>query len=420
MNRVSCACALVAMSLGGTAVRAQDHIGDTTILRDRVTALSAPALAGREAGAPGEAAAGDSLRSWLAAVGVQPAFADGWWQPFALRGDSLSGRVSRNVVGSIPGRGALADRWIVIGAHLDHLGRSGVAVAEPAADDAGAYYPGANDNAAGVAALAAAAAQLAAAKDAADRRSVLVVGFGAEEVGLQGSAWLCEHLPMARDGVEVMINLDTIGVLSDGRLYVGGVGTSPALAALVAGAAQDLALATSRTGWSGGDHVPFLLARIPSVALFGGPYLEYNTPNDVPGIIHYDDLARVATFAARLADALRRHPDRFTFDDVAPVTAPGDDGAGNRDAWFGTVPAFGTDTRGYTIGQVVADGPAARAGLRDGDLLESLGGTPVTDLATFTRALREHAPGEPVDVVVRRDGRTLRFTVVVGSRQDRR
>jgi S1-C subfamily serine protease len=44
----------------------------------------------------------------------------------------------------------------------------------------------------------------------------------------------------------------------------------------------------------------------------------------------------------------------------------------------------------------------------------------VTDLATFTRALRAHAPGEPVEAVVRRDGRILRFTVVVGSRQDRR
>ncbi len=268
--------------------------------------------------------------------------------------------------------------------------------------------------------MADASARLAAAKDAAARRGVLVVGFGAEEVGLQGSAWFCAHLPVPRDSIDAMINLDTIGVLTDDRLYVGGVGTSPAFAALVSSAAHDLPLATSRTGWSGGDHVSFLLAKIPSVALFGGPYPEYNTTGDDLGIIQFDDLARVAAFATRLADGLRRHPGRFPYDAVAPVTAVDESGEGHRDAWFGTVPAFATESPGYTIGQVVADGPAARAGLRDGDLLESLGGTTVTDLATFTRALREHAPGEPVEVVVRRDGRSLRFTVVVGSRQDRR
>ncbi len=416
MIRVLHTCVLLTLLAGVTAVRAQDDGVEPAVLRDRVAALTAPALAGRLAGSPGELAAGDSLIAWLSPVDLRPAFAGDWSQPFPLQGDSLAGRESRNVAGVVPGLGALADRWIVVGAHLDHLGLANTA----AAAAPGSYYPGANDNAAGVAALAAVAAQLAAAKDGADRRSVLVVGFGAEEVGLQGSAWLCAHLPVPRDRIEAMINLDTIGVLSDGRLYVGGVGTSSAFADLAAAAAGDMPLATSRTGWSGGDHVNFLLAKVPSVALFGGPYPEYNTTNDGPGIIQYDDLARVAAFAGRLADAVRRHPNPFPYLDVAPVTAAGDGGDGHRDAWFGTVPAFGTDAPGYTIGQVVADGPAARGGLRDGDRLESLGGTPVTDLATFTRALREHAPGEPVEVVVRRDGKTLRFTVVVGSRQDRR
>jgi hypothetical protein len=415
MQRVSTICSALILLAAATAAHAQDDAVDPAALHDRVAALTAPPLAGREAGTSGEAAAGDSLRTWLAAIGLRPAFAGQWSQPFALRGDSLGGRQSSNVAGVVPGRGALASRWIVLGAHLDHLGLTGDSAAA-----AGTYYPGANDNAVGVAALVAAAAQLAAAKDAGDRRGVLVVGFAAEEVGLQGSAWLCEHLPVAHDSVEAMINLDAIGVLTDGRLHVGGVGTSPPLAALVNDAAGDLPLTTSRTGWSGGDHVSFLLAKIPSVALFGGPYPEFNTTGDSLGVIHFDDLARVSAFAARLTDGLRRYPDRLPYDAVAPAMTADEGGDGNRDAWFGTVPAFGSDTPGYTIGQVVAGGPAARAGLRDGDLLESLGGEPVTDLGTFTRALRAHAPGDPVEVVVRRDGRSLSFTIVVGSRQDRR
>jgi hypothetical protein len=415
MNRVSLVCSVLVLLAVVAVARAQDDAADSSVLHDRVAALAAPALAGREAGTPGEAAAGDSLTAWFAADGLGPAFAGRWSQPFVLHGDNVDGRESRNVAGVIPGQGALAGRWIVLGAHLDHLGLAGKVAAT-----SGTYFPGANDNAAGLAALAAVAARLAAAKDDADRRGVLVVGFAAEEVGLQGSAWLCEHLPVPRDSVEAMINLDVIGVLTEGRLYVGGIGTSPALATLVTDAALGLPLATSRTGWSGGDHVNFLLARIPAVALFGGPYPEYNTTDDDLGVINLDDLARVTAFAARLADGLRRHPDRLPYEAIAPVTAAEGGGEGHRDAWFGTVPAFGTDVSGYTIGQVVAGGPAARGGLRDGDLLESLGGEPVTDLGTFTRALRAHAPGEPVEVVVRRDGRPLRFTVVVGSRQDRR
>lgn len=410
MNRV----AIVVVFLASAAAAVAQPPDTPQLLRTRVAALTAPALAGRAAGSPGEAAAGDSLIAWLAGVGLRPAFAGGWTQPVSLHGDSLAGVMSRNVAGVIPGVGALTGRWLVIGAHLDHLGLAGAAPAAP-----GNYYPGANDNAAGVVAVGAAAAQLAAAKDGGPRRSVLVVGFGAEEVGLQGSAWFCAHLPVPRDSVDAMLNLDTIGVLTEQRLYVGGVGTSPSFTDLANGAAGDLPLAPSRTGWSGGDHVNFLLARIPAVALFGGPYPEYNTVQDDADVIRYDDLARVVAFTVRFADALRRCDRPFTYVDVAPVTevTAGDDG--HRDAWFGTVPAFGTDAPGYTIGQVTPGGPAAQGGLRDGDVLESLGGVPVTDLGTFTRALRAHAPGEPVEVVVRRAGRALSFTVVVGSRQQR-
>jgi hypothetical protein len=415
MRRALSVFALALLLAPAGAERARAEGPDLPTLRDQVAALTAPALAGREAGEAGEVAAGDSLRTWLTRLGLRPAFGETWFQPFALVGDSLAGRASRNVAGVIPGRGSLAGRWLVVGAHLDHLGLAGTAAAAP-----GNYFPGANDNAAGVAAVVALTADLAAAKDGGDRRSVLVVGFGAEEAGLQGSAWLSGHLPMAADSVDVMLNLDTIGVLTEGRLYVGGVGTSAPLADLVQAAAADLPIATSRAGWSGGDHVSFLLARIPALALFGGPYREYNTPQDDLSVIHFEDLARVAAFAARVADGLRRYPGPLPYDDVAPVTAVGESGEGHRDAWFGTVPAFGSDAVGYTIGQVVAEGPAARGGLHDGDLLESLGGAPVTDLATFTRALRAHAPGEPVEVVVRREGRELKFTVVVGSRQDRR
>ena len=45
---------------------------------------------------------------------------------------------------------------------------------------------------------------------------------------------------------------------------------------------------------------------------------------------------------------------------------------------------------------------------------------PVTDLATFTRALRSFGPGDLVEITVLRDSRPLNFTIVLGDRQDRK
>jgi S1-C subfamily serine protease len=53
-------------------------------------------------------------------------------------------------------------------------------------------------------------------------------------------------------------------------------------------------------------------------------------------------------------------------------------------------------------------------------VLVMMGGRPVVDLATFTAALRAHSPGELVELTVRREGKTLNFTVVLGNRVDRK
>ena len=98
----------------------------------------------------------------------------------------------------------------------------------------------------------------------------------------------------------------------------------------------------------------------------------------------------------------------------------GDDVAQNRSTWFGSLPDFTEDIVGYKLAGVFDDSPAARTGLQKGDVLVSLGGAKVTDLATFTRALRAHDPGDLVEVELLRDGSLLRFTVVLGDRADRR
>ena len=397
-------------------------------LRGRVEALTGPALAGRAAGSPGAASAADTLAAWFAAVGLEPAFAGAWRQEFPLTGqgwtgDSLVGRSGANVGAWLAGAGTLAGRWLLVGAHLDHLGEVAPGAALPAA---GNYYPGANDNASGIAIVHELAARLASVPAAGDCRSVLFLNLDAEEVGLQGAAWFVNHAPVVLDSVDVMINLDTVGRLSDGRLIVSGIGTAEPLGSAVdqAASATSVTVNASRGGWSGSDHMVFNTREVPVLFLFGGPYPEYNRPTDDAAALDYRAMARVADFATALVAGLRDVPGRFTWQMVAggglrdEAEAPA--GEGNRQTWLGTMPDFTEGQTGYRLAGVFDGSPAAAAGLEKGDLLVRFGDYQVSDLGTFTTALRAYAPGDLIEVGIVRNGRDLRFTVALGDRAQRR
>jgi hypothetical protein len=108
--------------------------------------------------------------------------------PMTLRLAGIdSNALAFNVAAAIPGTDSvLQHQWIVIGAHYDHLGQTGYG----ALDHRTATRPhlGADDNASGTAAVLELAARLA---NSPMRRSVLLVHFGAEELGLFGSKALC-------------------------------------------------------------------------------------------------------------------------------------------------------------------------------------------------------------------------------------
>lgn len=192
-----------------------------------------------------------------------------------LRVDTLTEqRTTWNVIGRRTGR---SPRTLVIGAHLDSVEVS----------------PGANDNGSGMAAVIETARLLA---NASLEFSVEIVGFGAEERGLLGSA---HYVRERGDRVAGMVNLDMVG---RGALSAGsGSGGGPLVEAAER-AADRLGLRITRFRLPGGsDHASFERAGIPAVFLHTGDDPLIHTPNDVLERLDPQLIAQAAQLAAALA-----------------------------------------------------------------------------------------------------------------------
>ncbi len=171
------------------------EVPDAEWIMQHVAWLASPERRGRRAGTADEQA----TAQWLAARFAELPRAGGRRRHLAPESAAGPRRAATttNIVAWLPPRGERAS-WVMLGAHLDHLGA-----------DVEGFFPGADDNASGVAAVIGVAAALA----TSDRRTdgVLFVGFGGEEVGLVGSRWLASHPPRPLATCRAMVNLDMVG-----------------------------------------------------------------------------------------------------------------------------------------------------------------------------------------------------------------
>jgi aminopeptidase YwaD len=319
-----------------------------------------------------------------------------------------------NVIGVLPGTDpALRDQAIVIGAHYDHLGRGGDSSLAP--DRHGDIHHGADDNASGVAVVMALARGFAAAGGA--PRTLVFVAFSGEELGLLGSAEYVRRPPIPLDQTLLMVNLDMVGRLRDGRLHVGGVDSGTGLRAIVGRATADLALSPElrQSPFAPSDHTSFYVAGRPVLFFFTGAHADYHRPSDTWERINATGLATVATVVARVVSAVAAEP---TAPAYVRIETPRSGGGGGYGPVFGVVPEFGdSGAGGVRITGVRPGSPAEKAGVRAGDVIVKFAGVDVKTLEDLTFVLRGRRPGDEVQVVVRRDGREETVRAVLAERR---
>ncbi len=380
--------------------------------------LAADDLEGRLAGSPGARCAGDFIARQFELLGLEPAGEDGTFFQTVPLASSINPHApsgtGRNVVallrGDDPNRRADV---VIIGAHYDHLGRGPFGSLEP---DANAIHNGADDNASGVAALLETADLLVHGQPPA--RSILFIAFTGEEFGLLGSAQYARAPTMPLERTVAMLNLDMVGRLGTGPLIVYGVDTAAEWERLVNDTAAELGVevAFNGSGYGPSDHTSFYSQDIPVLHFFTNVHSEYHKPSDDWELIDVEGLLRVSALVAGIVERVAERPTRLT---LQRAEAPPPVSEGGYGAYLGTVPDFAPVDFGVRLSGVSAGSPAEQAGMHKGDVLIRLGGQEIEDLYAFTDALRSHAPGDTVEIVVLREGEEVPLVAVLGSRGER-
>jgi hypothetical protein len=332
-----------------------------------------------------------------------------------LRGETNVERVevaAKNVVAVLEGEGPTADETIVVGAHYDHLGRGESGSLAVGSKE---IHNGADDNASGAVALLEVARQLAGREKKLPRR-VVFIAFTGEERGLLGSSHYVHHPLFAIDKTVAMLNMDMVGRMKDEELVVYGTGTAKEFDGLIDKLNERHGFKIKREpgGFGPSDHSSFYVRQIPVLHFFTGLHNDYHRPSDDANKLNVPGIRRVSEMVAEGAVKIAEGEQRPSYQQAARESLrPGDRPMGDR-PYFGSIPNLsGGEGDGYTIQGVGANSPAAKAGLKAGDVIIGLGDNKIGNLADFDSALRKYKADEKVPVVVRREGKVVKLEVTL-------
>ena len=367
-------------------------------LKRHVGTLASDSLEGREAGGRGGKAALAYLRSELKSIRESGHLPKELTQEF--------GRDYQNLLLVIPGTDErLKNEVVIVGAHYDHVGYGN---ASNSHGPFGQIHNGADDNASGTSALLE-IIQGFASLETPPARTMMFAFWDAEEVGLLGSKHWVAHPTLPLKEIRLVLNLDMLGRLRDGRVVTLGWRSAPGLRYLLASqnVGNELRLAFQPRVTADSDHYSFYSHRIPVIHLDTDKHDDYHRPSDDPDRIMWDGLVLMAKFAFRVAFEAANRPELPGFrNEVFSEPAP---------SWMArqnpVIPQvrFGVnwDTEQAKrnvaqIANITPDSPAARAGLQIGDRVLRVGpweGGSIDDLRTTLQIVKN-----PVEVQIARTG----------------
>lgn len=336
----------------------------------------------------------------------------------------------RNVLGILPAgaepNGHIAP--LIVCAHVDHLGSNGGSNSRAKGDDVKKIHHGADDNASGVAGVLEIAQWLADQKKQSKlvlKRDIIFAAWSGEELGLLGSNHFVEDFAKMFKGdanaklgglFAACLNMDMIGRFNK-TLVLQGVGSSSVWLKEIEqrNAVTGLPITTQNDAHLPTDSTTFYLRGIPTLNAFTGAHEDYHMPSDTADKINYEKAAQIAKLMGLVARSLGTSE---AAPDYIAMEAPKNQGArtGLR-VYLGTIPDYAQgDIKGVKLSGVSPVGPAAKAGVKAGDIIIKLGGKDIQNIYDYTYVMGDLKIGVETGITVLREGKSVEIKLTPGSR----
>ncbi len=361
-------------------------------------------------------------------------------------------RTGRNVVGRLKADIKQKQPALLVGAHVDHLGRGGSSSSLAKEDEQEQIHFGADDNASGTAAMLEIAEYLSALKKKDQlplKRDVLFVAWSGEELGLYGSSHFVNNLKAAmahhahnsdaKQGkksphqpaehahqshsqnslnlfISACINMDMVGRF-DKSLVLQGIGSSSIWKREIEkrNIPVGLPITLQNDSYLPTDASSFFMNGVPILSAFTGNHTDYHTPRDTPEKLNYKAAAKIAKLMGLIARGLatsEKNPDYIS------QAKPEQQRRANLRAYLGTIPDYAaSDVKGLKLSGVGKAGPAEKAGVRGGDVIVELAGKKIENIYDYTYAIEALKIGQKTKIVILRKGKRITLDLVPGSRE---
>lgn len=306
-----------------------------------------------------------------------------------------------NIIGVLEGIDPiLKNEYIVVGAHMDHLG-DGTSYGSLHSSDIPEIHNGADDNASGTAGILELAEYFSTHREKL-KRSIIFMLFAAEEAGLIGSAHFVKSPLAAGYNIISMINMDMIGRLNDNKLTIGGTGTSSVWENLLDSLNQFYTFKTTynRDGFGPSDHSSFYAKDIPVLFFFTGLHSEYHRPTDDWHLINSEGSEKIIKM---VSDVISYLANNISKPDLIKSQTTSQNLNRTFRVTLGVIPDYSSSETGLEITGVKQGSLAEKIGLKSGDIIIKLGDYDIKNIYDYTDAISRFKPGDETEISVKRN-----------------
>lgn len=331
----------------------------------------------------------------------------------------LQKKVAKQVIGFVKAQNPTA-KSLIVGAHMDHLGRGDVGNSLATSDDITPIHFGADDNASGVSAVLELAhyySQPQVKKKL--KHNIYFALWSAEEMGVLGSKAFVEDFEIenkvkTKDAFSASLNLDMVGRLKD-KLQVQGVGSASQWGRL----AEQISLRTQMPlslqsdPYLPTDAISFYLAEIPSISFFTGVHSDYHTPRDTAEKINYPGLLKITQVVQQFIQEISiSESTSLSFEKVeGGVRAQGTERSFR--IYLGTIPDYSQEgVRGVRISGVSKNSPAEKGGILAKDIIIEFNGKAIDSIHDYVFSLQAAEPNREVALKIRRSNEVITLKVI--------